>query len=87
MTTDVAAALPLLEARIEKLTQALFHVAGELWAVRDRQAVLERLLADAGIAAPALIDSYRPEAALAATLAAQREAYVAGILAFLAPDA
>ena len=87
MTADVAAAIPLLEARIDKLTQALLHVASELWAARDRQAVLERLLSDAGVTAPGQIDSYRPDAALAETLSEQREAFIASILAYLAPDA
>jgi hypothetical protein len=87
MTADAASTVPMLEARIDKLTQALLHVAGELWVTRDRQAVLERLLTDAGLSAPTLIDSYRPDAALAETLAAQREAFVAQILAYLAPDA
>lgn len=81
------ATIPLLEARIDKLTQALFHVAGELWAARDRQAVLERLLADAGVAAATQIDSYRPDTELAAKLEGEREAFIAAILGYLAPDA
>ena len=84
---EAAQAIPLLEARIDKLTQALLHVASELWVARDRQAVLERLLTDAGLGAPALIDGFQPDAVLAETLAAQREAFVAQILAYLAPDA
>jgi hypothetical protein len=76
-----------VEARIDKLTQALMHLAGELWVMRDRQAVLERLLAEGGVSAPTLIDSYRPDAALAEKLAAEREAFVASIVAILAPDA
>ena len=84
MTVDAVA---LLEARVDKLTQALLYVAGELWVARDRQAMLERLLADGGVAAPASIDNYRPDAALAETLAAEREAFVARILGYLAPDA
>lgn len=84
--TDVAQSVPLLEARIDKLTHVLLHVAGELWVTRDRLAVLERLLAEGGLDALRLIDSHRPDAALAAKLAAEREAFVAGILAYLAPD-
>lgn len=84
--TDVAQTVTMLEARIDKLTQALLHVAGELWVMRDRQAVLERLLAEGGLSAPTLIDSFRPEAAFAETLATEREAFVSSILAYLAPD-
>ena len=88
MTADVASsALPMLEARIDKLTQALLHVAGELWVARDRQAVLERLLVEAGVTVPGAVDGFRPDAALAETLAAQREAFVASIVSYLVPDA
>jgi hypothetical protein len=73
-------------ARIDKLTQALLHVASELWATRDRQAVLERLLADGGAITPDLIEGYRPDDALAATLTTEREAFIANILGYLAPD-
>jgi hypothetical protein len=76
----------VLDARIDKLTQALFHVAAELWVTRDRQAVLERLLAEAGITPPGQIDSHRPEPALARTLEAEREAFVSSILGYLAPE-
>ena len=75
----------MLEARIDKLTEALFYVASELWATRDRQAVLERLLAEGGLSAPSLIDSYRPDTALATTLETEREAFIAAILGYLAP--
>ena len=81
MTADAAS-----QARIDKLTQALMHVAGELWVVHDRQAVLERLLVDGGINAPALIDNYRPDADLAQSLEDEREAFIARILSYLAPD-
>lgn len=74
-----------VEARVDKLTQALFYVAGELWVTRDRQAVLERLLADAGVTAPDLVDSYRPDDALAKKLETDREAFVSSILGYLAP--
>ncbi|MGZ5925288.1 MAG: hypothetical protein ACXWLJ_01325 [Rhizomicrobium sp.] len=86
MTADVAPAPQNMEARIDKLTQALFQVACELWVIRDRQALLEQVLAEKGIDAVALIDSYRPDAALAARLTAQREAFIANILSYLAPD-
>lgn len=74
-------------ARLDKLTQAFFHVASELWVLRDRQAVLEGLLADAGVIAPAAVQSHRPEGASAEALAAEREAFIATMLAYLAPDA
>lgn len=76
--------IEMLEARIDKLTQALFHVAGELWVSRDRQAVLERLLIEGGVITTAAIDG-KPEAALVEALNAEREAFVSRILDYLAP--
>ena len=87
MTSDGAETVAMLAARIDKLTQALLHVASELWVARDRQAVLEHLLADGGVSAPGKIDSYRPDGALAERLAAEREAFVSSVLGYLAPDA
>lgn len=84
MTAD--ASVPDAADRIDKLTQALLHVAGELWVLRDRQAVLEGLLADAGIVATGAVDRHRLDGAPGEGLAAEREAFVAGILAYLAPD-
>ena len=87
MTPDAGQTVPMLEARIDKLTQALLHVASELWVARDRQAVLEQLLADGGIGASGQIDAYRPDSALAARLEAEREAFVSSVLGYLAPNA
>lgn len=86
MTAKTAEVTEILGARIEKLTQALMHVAGEMWVMRDRQAVLERLLIESGTDAPTLIDSYHPDAELASALEAEREAYILRILSYLAPD-
>lgn len=87
MTADASATIGVVEARIDKLTQALLYVAGELWAARDRQAVLERVLADNGIDATASIDAYRPDETLAKALEAERETFVSTALGYLAPDA
>lgn len=86
MTAGIPRTVADLEARIDKLTHALLHVAGELWATRDRQAVLEKLLTDSGSAVPGLIDDYRPDSALAEALAAEREAFIASILTYLVPE-
>ncbi len=86
MTAETSAGHPELEARLDKLTQALFHVTAEYWVMRDRQAVLERVLADAGIDAPDLVETYRPSEELAAALTAERDAFIAGLVALLAPE-
>lgn len=86
MTATAADMVSMLEGRVDKLTQALLYVASELWVARDRQVVLERVLAESGSDAPALVDAYRPDDALAAKLAAEREAFIASILGYLAPE-
>ncbi|NIJ08546.1 hypothetical protein FHS31_002167 [Sphingomonas vulcanisoli] len=86
MTVDASDRERLLDARIDKLTQALMYVAGELWTARDRQAVLERILIEGQTIAPGSVDSHRPDAALAEALTAERETFVARILDYLAPD-
>ena len=85
MTAANGLTVSMLEARIDKLTEALFYVSSEVWATRDRQAVLERLLTDNGLIAPDLVDSYRPDTALAKTLETEREVFVANMLGYLAP--
>ena len=85
MTAANGLTVSMLEARIDKLTEALFYVSSEVWATRDRQAVLERLLTDNGLIAPDLIDGYRPDTALATTLETEREVFVANVLGYLAP--
>lgn len=86
MSGEATEILPMLNARIDKLTQALMYVAGEMWVMRDRQAVLEQLLINAGINAPTLIDSYRPDGELAQDLETEREDFIARILDYLAPE-
>ena len=75
-----------LEKRIDQLTQALLHLTAELWVTRDRQAVLERLLIEAGIDAAAGIDRHQPDLDFATKLAAEREALIAGMLGYLSPQ-
>ena len=60
------------KAPAEALLQMLLNLARELWVVKDRQLVTERLLAERGIDLSAEIDRYRPEGEFAAALDAQR---------------
>ena len=60
------------DAPSEALLQMVLHLARELWVVKDRQLVTERLLAQKGIDLSAEIDRYRPEGEFAQALDAQR---------------
>ncbi len=65
---------------LDRLGKALICLAKELWIVKDRQAVLEAALADAGITSSKLLDRYTPDDALTAKLAQERAALLDGLL-------
>ncbi|MFZ4689773.1 MAG: hypothetical protein ACOYLS_11095 [Polymorphobacter sp.] len=65
----------------DNLLEAFMELAAEVWTIRDRQAVLETVLAARGIDAAALIEAHRPPPAEIAARKAQREAFVARLLA------
>jgi hypothetical protein len=66
---------------IDNLLEAFMELSAEVWTIRDRQQVLETVLAAQGIDAAALIEAHRPDAAEIAARKAMREAYVARLLA------
>lgn len=61
------------DAKADALLTMLLNVVQELWIVKDRQMVLEKLLADAGIDAGRAVNDYQPDAAMAAELSAARK--------------
>lgn len=65
----------IAELRTE-FRHALLAMARELWVARDRQRVLEQLLAERGILAADAVDAYQPPAALQAELDAECRALV-----------
>jgi hypothetical protein len=68
-------------------TTAFLTMARELWIVKDRQRVLEALLAQHGILAPEAVSGYQPDAALQAALDAECRAWIERLLADLNPAA
>jgi hypothetical protein len=60
---------------------AFLSMARELWVLKDRQRVLEELLASRGIVAPEAVANYQPDAKLQAQLDAECRAYVDRLLA------
>ncbi len=65
----------------DNLLDAFMELAAEVWTIRDRQFVLEAVLAAKGIDAAALIEAYRPPPAETAARKALREVFVARLLA------
>jgi hypothetical protein len=66
----------LLQRRINDLAAAYVSVLGELWILKDRQAVLEQVLARHGIPAPEAVEQFEPEGKFKAELDAERKAWV-----------
>lgn len=62
---------------IDGLMEAVAELAAELWAVKDRQHVLERVIGDADLTER--VEQWRPSPQEAAARKAEREAFVARI--------
>jgi hypothetical protein len=68
---------------IDRLLEIVLLLGGELWAARDRQMLMEQLLAREGRISPDLIETYRPEPELAAELERQRRAFIRRVFSCL----
>lgn len=65
--------------RLDDIARMLTEVASELWILKDRNMVLEALLAEAGVTTPAAVESYQPDAETAQRIAAERNAFTGRI--------
>jgi hypothetical protein len=63
----------------DNVVDALLELAAMLWTVRDRQIVLEKVLAERGLEVESLIESYTPTAADNERRREEREAMVAQV--------
>lgn len=71
--------------RRDPIAQLALMLAKELWVLRDRQIVLESVLAEKGIAASELIDAYQPTGAVKERLARERKRFLDEIQSALLP--
>ncbi|OYU13973.1 MAG: hypothetical protein CFE37_13395 [Alphaproteobacteria bacterium PA4] len=71
--------------QLDDLGATVLLLARELWVVKDRQRVLEALLADHGIIAPGAVADHQPGPALAAELDAERARYTRALMETLSP--
>jgi len=60
--------------QLDNLGLAVISLAKELWVVKDRQMVAEALLKEKGLLAD--LDSFQPDADLAAKLASERQRFM-----------
>lgn len=70
----------LIDADIDALGKMVYTLLGELWIVRDRLAVVERMLAERGGPTAEEIDDYVPAPAFSAELETMRERMVKAVL-------
>lgn len=66
-------------ASLDRVADAVLALSRELWAVRDRQIMLEAVLARHGIDAEAGIEAMTPDAALQARLDADRDRLIEAV--------
>jgi len=69
---------------LDRLGQAVISLTKELWALKDRQRILESALADAGFLGKDIVETYAPDEALTATLSAERRQLIDSVLNTLA---
>lgn len=72
--------------RLDDLARMITELTSELWILKDRNMVLEKLLAEAGVVTVESIDSYQPDAETAAHIAAERSALAARIFGAVLPN-
>jgi hypothetical protein len=75
----------LAPAQLDDVANTLLVLARELWVVKDRQRVLEALLADHGVLVPGEVADHQPGPALTAELETERTRYTAAIMEALCP--
>ncbi len=57
---------------VDAIFQMLLHTLRELWVIKDRQLILERVLDEAGINVSEAVQNYQPDAEFVAKLDKER---------------
>ena len=70
----------LADERTDQLARMMFQLLSEVWVMRDRMAVMEELLRRKGMASPAELDAFVPDAELDRRLEALRNEMVEQVL-------
>lgn len=72
--------------RLDDLARMLTELASELWILKDRNMVLETLLAEHGVVTPAQVEAYQPDPETAQRISAERAAFTARIFGAVLPN-
>jgi hypothetical protein len=78
--SGVAGPVHLGDVVTEDLATLVFNLSREVWALRDRQLLLERTLEASGVVVPGALDEGWPDEETEAALEADRELFVAALL-------
>lgn len=70
----------LREEDVDVLARQNAQLMAELWIVKDRLALLENMLSEAGLLKRSALDDSVPEGALADELSSERQAYIRRIM-------
>ena len=69
--------------QLDRLADALLVLSREVWVLRDRQILLEQVLAREGIDASAAIDALEPDSVLQARLDIERDRLIGAVVGAL----
>lgn len=72
--------------RIDDLARMLMELTSEVWALRDRNMVLERVMRDRGLLDADEIDAHQPDDELSSQLLAQRSSLVRRVMGSVLPS-
>lgn len=72
---------------IDKLLEITLLLGGEVWANRDRQMIMEHLLATEGVVTPDLIETFRPDESFKEMAEERRVKFIQRIFGCLYDDA
>ena len=72
---------------IDKLLEIVLLLGGEIWTNRDRQMIMEHLLATEGVVTPDLIETYKPDEEFEQRSEELRLQFVHRLYGCLYPDA
>lgn len=88
MSAAVAAERPqyLESARMDDLARMVTELTSELWILKDRNMILEKILEESGVLTGGAVDSYQPDATLATTLLDERRALAERIFGAILPS-
>ncbi|MDI9915320.1 hypothetical protein [Rhodococcus sp. IEGM 1379] len=76
----------LESARLDDLARMVTELTSELWILKDRNMILEKILENSGVLTSSAVDEYQPDATLSASLLDERRALAERIFGAILPS-